>query len=139
MCHLLYFFFCKQKTAYEMRISDWSSDVCSSDLSCPSSTSKNSSSPLDDCPVASRYDTPAWSAADSWVRLYFSRSAWAMAAPPPMIAPPASPWPATAAARPRTKAMLISVDALLSASCVRARRSDEPTSELQSLMSNPYD
>src|SRR3546814_5169369 len=25
-------FFCKQKKAYEMRISDWSSDVCSSDL-----------------------------------------------------------------------------------------------------------
>src|SRR3546814_18476772 len=30
------FFFVKQKTAYEMRISDWSSDVCSSDLPCPS-------------------------------------------------------------------------------------------------------
>src|SRR3546814_1759390 len=28
----LFFFFVKQKTAYEMRISDWSSDVCSSDL-----------------------------------------------------------------------------------------------------------
>src|SRR3546814_19144716 len=28
------FFFFKQKTAYEMRISDWSSDVCSSDLPC---------------------------------------------------------------------------------------------------------
>src|SRR3546814_17460785 len=28
------FFFFKQKTAYEMRISDWSSDVCSSDLCC---------------------------------------------------------------------------------------------------------
>src|SRR3546814_7889541 len=27
-----HFFFFKQKTAYEMRISDWSSDVCSSDL-----------------------------------------------------------------------------------------------------------
>src|SRR3546814_7993742 len=27
-----YFFFFKRKTAYEMRISDWSSDVCSSDL-----------------------------------------------------------------------------------------------------------
>src|SRR3546814_1943054 len=27
-----FFFFFKQKTAYEMRISDWSSDVCSSDL-----------------------------------------------------------------------------------------------------------
>src|SRR3546814_10320330 len=32
---LLYVFFFKQKTAYEMRISDWSSDVCSSDLSVP--------------------------------------------------------------------------------------------------------
>src|SRR3546814_4765946 len=29
---LFLFFFFKQKTAYEMRISDWSSDVCSSDL-----------------------------------------------------------------------------------------------------------
>src|SRR3546814_7635771 len=29
--HITFFFF-KQKTAYEMRISDWSSDVCSSDL-----------------------------------------------------------------------------------------------------------
>src|SRR3546814_7256166 len=38
LCHMLIlnvlfvFFFFKQKTAYEMRISDWSSDVCSSDL-----------------------------------------------------------------------------------------------------------
>src|SRR3546814_2689785 len=37
MCYVclfvcLFFFFFKQKTAYEMRISDWSSDVCSSDL-----------------------------------------------------------------------------------------------------------
>src|SRR3546814_13732641 len=31
MCFIFFFFF-KQKTAYEMRISDWSSDVCSSDL-----------------------------------------------------------------------------------------------------------
>src|SRR3546814_1579843 len=30
--HYLFFFFFKQKTAYELRISDWSSDVCSSDL-----------------------------------------------------------------------------------------------------------
>src|SRR3546814_1015741 len=29
---VVFFFFFKQKTAYEMRISDWSSDVCSSDL-----------------------------------------------------------------------------------------------------------
>src|SRR3546814_10716716 len=32
MCILILFIFLKQKTAYEMRISDWSSDVCSSDL-----------------------------------------------------------------------------------------------------------
>src|SRR3546814_7401765 len=31
-CIFYFFFFFKQKTAYEMRISDWSSDVCSSDL-----------------------------------------------------------------------------------------------------------
>src|SRR3546814_4625705 len=30
--YTVFFFFFKQKTAYEMRISDWSSDVCSSDL-----------------------------------------------------------------------------------------------------------
>src|SRR3546814_8317541 len=32
MCSWCVFFFFKQKTAYEVRISDWSSDVCSSDL-----------------------------------------------------------------------------------------------------------
>src|SRR3546814_15371128 len=37
MCAIFfsYLFFFKQKTAYEMRISDWSSDVCSSDLGGP--------------------------------------------------------------------------------------------------------
>src|SRR3546814_5143601 len=38
MCHvvlMMLFLFFKQKTAYEMRISDWSSDVCSSDLLAP--------------------------------------------------------------------------------------------------------
>src|SRR3546814_897234 len=34
VCCVCFFFF-KQKTAYEMRISDWSSDVCSSDLPLP--------------------------------------------------------------------------------------------------------
>src|SRR3546814_5335569 len=52
--HVLYSFFFKQKTAYEMRISDWSSDVCSSDLvrrlqtTCESSSNK----PRDDSAVA---------------------------------------------------------------------------------------
>src|SRR3546814_9433234 len=34
-CFFFLFFFFKQKTAYELRISDWSSDVCSSDLPLP--------------------------------------------------------------------------------------------------------
>src|SRR3546814_2781841 len=53
---LLLFFFFKQKTAYDMRISDWSSDVCSSDLfsspsSCAStvSTSGTTASPSSLC------------------------------------------------------------------------------------------
>src|SRR3546814_7839661 len=37
---VLVLFFFKQKTAYEMRISDWSSDVCSSDLPLPSATAR---------------------------------------------------------------------------------------------------
>src|SRR3546814_3041935 len=41
----LFFFFFKQKTAYEMRISDWSSDVCSSDLCSKGSASHCISSP----------------------------------------------------------------------------------------------
>src|SRR3546814_7658081 len=41
------FFFFKQKTAYEMRISDWSSDVCSSDL--PGSASVSEGARPKDC------------------------------------------------------------------------------------------
>src|SRR3546814_119300 len=38
----MFIFFFKQKTAYEMRISDWSSDVCSSDLSARPDVSQRS-------------------------------------------------------------------------------------------------
>src|SRR3546814_1922652 len=37
---MIFFFFFKQKTAYEMRISDWSSDVCSSDLAMNAATNR---------------------------------------------------------------------------------------------------
>src|SRR3546814_8123357 len=43
----LFFFFFKQKTAYEMRISDWSSDVCSSDLVAVSIAVASGCSPLE--------------------------------------------------------------------------------------------
>src|SRR3546814_10014452 len=44
LCVVLFFLF-KQKTAYEMRISDWSSDVCSSDLCRRASSSASSGAP----------------------------------------------------------------------------------------------
>src|SRR3546814_16486567 len=44
------FFFFKQKTAYDMRISDWSSDVCSSDLQ-PELAAQPAGQPGDDQPV----------------------------------------------------------------------------------------
>src|SRR3546814_11278635 len=50
ICIFIIFFFFKQKTAYEMRISDWSSDVCSSDLAAcllPTATSRVPPAPED--------------------------------------------------------------------------------------------
>src|SRR3546814_6332553 len=41
----LYVFFFRQKTAYEMRISDWSSDVCSSDLKATATALPNDGGP----------------------------------------------------------------------------------------------
>src|SRR3546814_3707724 len=46
-----YFFFFKQKTAYEMRISDWSSDVCSSDLENAAGPMSSTSICRSICPV----------------------------------------------------------------------------------------
>src|SRR3546814_4285467 len=44
--YVLYlFFFFKQKTAYELRISDWSSDVCSSDLLPPAGRGSGAAGP----------------------------------------------------------------------------------------------
>src|SRR3546814_3934415 len=48
------FFFFKQKTAYEMRISDWSSDVCSSDLLKRSGADIGAACPLQRVPARAR-------------------------------------------------------------------------------------
>src|SRR3546814_10312497 len=52
------FFFFKQKTAYEMRISDWSSDVCSSDLDTTSKVSESDSRLV----TAASFSRPGYSA-----------------------------------------------------------------------------
>src|SRR3546814_10184101 len=44
--NICYVFFFKQKTAYEVRISDWSSDVCSSDLSASAAARSCPAKPL---------------------------------------------------------------------------------------------
>src|SRR3546814_6957815 len=58
---LFCFFFFKQKTAYEMRISDWSSDVCSSDLAADHQRRRDDLVPLgtrniDDLPKVGRVE-----------------------------------------------------------------------------------
>src|SRR3546814_8049605 len=69
------FFFSKQKTAYEMRISDWSSDVCSSDLKCSQFSVPKT--------IPQPYDNP--------VVLRESQSAMTTAAKPSDPAAPAAP------------------------------------------------
>src|SRR3546814_13751327 len=53
MSGILFFFF-KQKTAYEMRISDWSSDVCSSDLGRRSASDRDVTVGLDRVGIGNR-------------------------------------------------------------------------------------
>src|SRR3546814_4769525 len=73
MCSVVFFFF-KQKTAYEMRISDWSSDVCSSDLSwcCHSNQRERASPKHADQQQSSNYGESA--AADCFPVLHCSSS-----------------------------------------------------------------
>src|SRR3546814_18937175 len=71
MC-VVYFFFFKQKTAYELRISDWSSDVCSSDLSRPSRTRRATRCGTSSTPRG-RKSATAWSTSTT-IRASASRS-----------------------------------------------------------------
>src|SRR3546814_6640575 len=66
MINRCYFFFFKQKTAYEMRISDWSSDVCSSDLfSVPAIAQQLDAAAAAEAPAPSSAAKPAADSDDS--------------------------------------------------------------------------
>src|SRR3546814_4462417 len=71
------FFVFKQKTAYEMRISDWSSDVCSSDLAAGTPRSRYPlPAPRDAVAVLSdlqRVEVRVWRADRGWARLSGSK------------------------------------------------------------------
>src|SRR3546814_4165573 len=115
------FFFFKQKTAYEMRISDWSSDVCSSDL------------PESDLRRAKGNDSRANFLASACSGRTSSSCRRASTSPDP-----ASTGPVHASNR-----ALFRFPACRAVSCPsRAQapplRSEEHTSELQSLMRIPY-
>src|SRR3546814_5980890 len=106
------FFFFKQKTAYEMRISDWSSDVCSSDL-VPVSRRREASKP----------DTNRPRMLDAWL------------SPTSQLCGSVSP----VSSLNRSPAFSARVRGMLrTSSTAPSKRSEEHTSELQSLMRISY-
>src|SRR3546814_8055368 len=120
-------FFFKQKTAYEMRISDWSSDVCSSDLA-PCTSGKIASSrhwrPQHDRD-AGRVSRPGARLAGKSCRRIWDRGTprsdgrTGSGARPPLAAAEGRQW-------------------LCRHQLAKGIRSEEHTSELQSLMRNSY-
>src|SRR3546814_6461100 len=127
----MFFFFCKQKTAYEMRISDWSSDVCSSDLAgqgrgdgypaaqtgCMQFAHFSPHCGMND--RASAVDYSSWSRS--------RRSAASACAPA-----------SASSCNKRADTSLTSSAPCLPNHSIRRRRSEEHTSELQSLMRISY-
>src|SRR3546814_2159455 len=144
------FFFFKQKTAYEMRISDWSSDVCSSDLRSrlppgarqAAGIGRGAGQPTDDEPVGKCTDYARTGQHDgrddrhllrqlsrpsdsghAGYRRHVRRRAWLSTA---LVLERAS-WGAQ-----------LPTDPYLRHRDRQAGRSEEHTSELQSLMRTPY-
>src|SRR3546814_1076852 len=117
------FFFVKQKTAYEMRISDWSSDVCSSDLYCAIAPRRLTSArqPLYRCPWPNR--SPFMSIGRFACRNAPIATSTAMCASASIRRRGARPCSRICGTR---------------RICCPAARSEEHTSELQSLMRNSY-
>src|SRR3546814_3076732 len=123
MC-LLFFFF-KQKTAYEMRISDWSSDVCSSDLSKSLDGKVSATNAVRAATLIST--STALTRADSVVPIISSQVvSSAIATAGRLMNPPGAPPSASGAA------------ASQGGNWTPRNRSEEHTSELQSLMRISY-
>src|SRR3546814_9145887 len=111
------FFFFKQKTAYEMRISDWSSDVCSSDL-----RGGKQSASIVRCRSSGRHSTTA-------PPLQPIRGCRRL--PPPTAS--------RAPAQRCSRQVATSLPTELAERHFRPARSEETTSALPSLMRNSYD
>src|SRR3546814_7753928 len=119
------FFFFKQKTAYEMRISDWSSDVCSSDLKVEIEEGGDQRRPVARLPETLLHDIIQ--GVDEIAGMFtLARERGRIVECGPAVALGLrAAGPASGAGVPRTRIM-------------RASRSEEHTSELQSLMRISY-
>src|SRR3546814_4596244 len=132
MCSLFFFF--KQKTAYEVRISDWSSDVCSSDLPVHLRRRRRDPLPQGDRPPHDPRSQVMRSAKDFFRPL-------AVGAPEPLREIPFPPSrmihffdPSNEKMAAKVPDLAKKVDILLGNLEDAIKRSEEHTSELQSLM-----
>src|SRR3546814_5297533 len=114
-------FFFKQKTAYEMRISDWSSDVCSSDLA--ASATPRSLYRVAGRRRCARRDWPASPPRRGGRAGLQNRSCLHFFDPQPLVS--------------QLRGAVL-IDAVRLENALRQIRSEEHTSELQSLMRIPY-
>src|SRR3546814_10600978 len=135
MCYIFCFF--KQKTAYEMRISDWSSDVCSSDLFPVLVRGRHENDYMPEYRNQS-HECNVRGAGNPRAANVFSPQIRKPRRPaPPWLPPqPENPWPAsssTSCARSTPTAPSASPTPVST-----WRRSEEHTSELQSLMRISY-
>src|SRR3546814_3422885 len=122
-CIYFFFFFFKQKTAYEMRISDWSSGVCSSDLIRIGGTAITAPDPA-------RIDGEAKSAAiatfQQTVEADLRAAGYPLSADRDQID------------KPMVVIIIIAIMMLVTSAYAPLARSEEHTSELQSLMRISY-
>src|SRR3546814_3693889 len=124
---MILIFFFKQKTAYEMRISDWSSDVCSSDLGAARLTASDGAFTIR-CPGGSRY-----SGGSRWA----TQTRLACGPVVPIDSTYCTRSPRFRSSRPASMTALRWNQSWLPAAESR-KRSEEHTSELQSLMRISY-
>src|SRR3546814_1867759 len=123
----MYVFCCKQKTAYEMRISDWSSDVCSSDLTSVQLSAAESASLEAACSTDKYVNGPAA------YRACVERQKAALAAG--VRRPNLS---VLSSAEQQSIEAACSTDKYVNGPAAYNERSEEHTSELQSLMRISY-
>src|SRR3546814_1695997 len=118
------FFLFKQKTAYEIRISDWSSDVCSSDLETLKRSRKSGRRPL-----ANTGSTSSWAVIPGWSRVNLIVK---------LLSRGSRDWAENATTCSTQSDCAVNPKSCISTAMILIRRSEEHTSELQSLMRISY-